>query len=417
MKILHLSLNDIHGGAAKAAFRLHQAYLNQKINSRMQVVKKCSDFHTINGPSHKIEKVVKLVQHQLALQLMRLQTSPNPIIRSPAVFPSKLPNKLNSIETDVIHLHWICGEFLSVEDIGKLKKPLVWTLHDMWPFSGSEHYGDDGEDARWRVGYYPNNRPEGHKGLDIDRWVWNRKRRAWKKPIHIVTPTQWMANSAQKSILMQNWPISVIPNPLNTERFRPWDKGMARQLLGLPQDKQLVVFGAISGSKNPRKGWDLLESSLTKLATRLSNLAGVIFGQSEPLSPPQLAIPLYWMGHLNDEVTLALLYSAADVTVVPSRQDNLPQSGTEAQSCGCPVVAFNTSGLPSVVVHQTTGYLATPFNCDDLANGITWVLENQDRYVKLSEQARDRAVKLWSPKVVVKQYMEVYESAITLHQH
>jgi glycosyltransferase involved in cell wall biosynthesis len=378
----------------------------------MQVGNKRSDLHTIDGAENRLQKAINLIRPKLGGQLMRLQRSPNPIIHSPALLPSNLTGKLNSVEADILHLHWIGSEFLSVEDIGKLKKPLVWTLHDMWPFSGAEHYGDDSSNARWRVGYYADNRPKDHRGIDIDRWVWNRKRRAWKHPIHIVTPTQWLADCATKSSLMQDWSISVIPNLLDVEKFHPWDRAMARQLLGLPQDKKLVLFGAIGGGKNSRKGWDLLQPALTKLAKQIPDLAGVVFGQSEPLDPPQLGLPLYWMGHLYDEVTIALLYSAADVTVVPSRQDNLPQSGTEAQTCGCPVVAFNACGLPSVVVHQETGYLATPFDSDDLAQGIAWVLADTERYKRLSENARDRAVKLWSAEVVVKQYLEVYESAI-----
>ena len=416
LSVILLATQDTMGaGGFKASERLHRAYLANNIDSRMYVASKRSDLHTVDGPKNKFQQGFNFVKRRSERQLMRLQRSPNPIVHSPAFIPSNLSKKLNSAQAEVIHLHWICG-FLSVEDIGKIQKPLVWTLHDMWPFSGAEHYGDDGSNARWRVGYYADNRPDGHRGIDLDRWVWNRKRRAWKKPIHLVAPSQWLADCAKESVLMQNCPLSVIPYALDMERFRPWDQVMARQLLGLPQDKQLVLFGAVGGNRDPRKGWDLLEPALANLASELPNLAGVVFGQSEPPNPPKLGVPLYWMGYLYDEITLALLYSAADVTVVPSRQDNLPQSGTEAETCGCPVVAFKTCGLPSVVVHKQTGYLATPFESDDLAKGISWVLADSERYRLLSHQARDRAVKLWSPEVVVKQYLEVYESAIESHR-
>ena len=130
------------------------------------------------------------------------------------------------------------------------------------------------------------------------------------------------------------------------------------------------------------------------------------------LCPPQLGLPLHWLGHLSDDVTLSILYSAVDVTVVPSRQENLPQSGTEAQACGCPVVAFNTTGLKDIVEHEQTGYLAEAYKTEDLARGIMWVLEDKDRHSKLSVQARQRAVSLWSHEVVVPQYLEVYGRAI-----
>ena len=169
--------------------------------------------------------------------------------------------------------------------------------------------------------------------------------------------------------------------------------------------------------KDPRKGWDLLQLALAQLSTQMSNLMSVIFGQSEPQDSLHLRLPLYWASSLHDEITLALLYSAADVAVVPSRQDNLPQIGVEAQSCGCPVVAFNIAGLPSVVIHHETGYLATPFNVDDLIKGIAWVLADPDRHDNLSNQSRERAVRIWSPNVIAKQYMNVYEQAIQTHHH
>jgi len=149
---------------------------------------------------------------------------------------------------------------------------------------------------------------------------------------------------------------------------------------------------------------------------KMQGIQGVIFGQSEPVNPPSLGMPLHWMGHLNDDITLALLYSAADVMVVPSRQENLPQSGTEAQACGCPVVAFNCTGLPDVVAHGETGYLAEPYDLDELAKGILWVLEDAERYSRLCAAARKRALHLWSSEVVVPQYMKVYEAAIESHR-
>ncbi len=331
---------------------------------------------------------------------------------SGAILKSSWPHYVNNSDFDLVHLHWVNREMMSIEDIGRFSKPIVWTLHDMWAFSGTEHYIDYEPTARWRTGYFAHNRPSNYRGLDVDSWVWHRKRRAWQKPIHIVTPSQWLADCARTSSLMREWPIHTIPNTLDTEKFSPQDKTIACKKLGLPEDKHLVLFGSPGDERNLRKGWDILKLALAQLSTRITDVAGVIFGQSEPVDPPQLGLPLYWMGRLNDEVTLALLYSAADVVVVPSRQDNLPQTGTEAQTCGCPVVAFNTCGLPSVVIHQETGYLAKAFDSDDLANGIEWVLTDTERHARLSHQARERAVRLWSPDVVSKQYINVYEQAI-----
>jgi glycosyltransferase involved in cell wall biosynthesis len=181
--------------------------------------------------------------------------------------------------------------------------------------------------------------------------------------------------------------------------------------MGLPENIPLIMFGAIGGSADLRKGFDLLASALNKVSLRLPKAECIIFGQSLPRIPPNLGLKIHWMGHVFDDIALALLYSAADVMVVPSRQENLPQSGTEAQACGCPVVAFNTTGLPDVVIHGETGYLATAFDVDDLANGILWVLEDCERRQKLGAAGRARATLLWSEEAVCKQYLDVYKRA------
>ena len=416
MTPLLISQSDTTGGAARAAFRLHQALLLSGVQSRMRVAEKKSDLHTVDGLQGKVAKALGLIRPSLGGQLMCLQKSPNKNFHSPSLLPSGLVKELNRSEADVLNLHWINSEFLSIGDIARLRKPLVWTLHDMWAFSGAEHYGPVDDSARWRVGYRADNRPAGHGGMDIDRWVWGRKRKAWQRPISIVTPSRWLAACAKASALMHDWPVVAIPNPLDTGQYRPWPKEQARALLGLPTSATLVLFGAIGGGKDPRKGWDLLQPALESLAAQMFDVEGVIFGQSAPFNPPRLGLPLHWMGHLNDDVTLALLYSAADVMVVPSRQENLPQSGTEAQACGCPVVAFNCTGLPDVVAHEETGYLAEPYDFEDLAKGIRWVLEDSERHSRLRAAARMRALHLWSPEVVVPQYLKVYEAAIESHR-
>jgi len=408
-----ISYSDTTGGAARAAFRLHQALTLSGVQSRMIVAQKKSDLVTVEGNKHgKIGKVLSLVRPSLGDYLMRLQKTPNENLHSMAMWPSGLVDDLNQSDADVLNLHWINNEYLSIREIAQLRKPLVWTLHDMWAFSGAEHYSTDIESVRWREGYRADNRPAGHGGIDIDRWVWGRKLKAWQRPIHIITPSRWLAACAKASLLMHDWPVAAIPNPLDTRQYKPWPKEHARALLGLPTTTNLVLFGAIGGINDPRKGWGLLKPALESLAAQKFEVECVIFGQSEPVNPPRLGLPLHWMGHLNDDVALALLYSAADVLVLPSRQENLPQSGTEAQACGCPVVAFNCSGLPDVVVHGETGYLAEPYDVEDLAKGIFWVLEDSERHARLCEAARVRALRLWSPEVVVPQYMRVYEAAI-----
>lgn len=415
MKVILLSYEDGGGGAGRAALKLHKALLKNGVDSVLRVRSKTTDLPSVRITRPIVRKAIGKGAGFLAQPLMRLQRKTQGGLHSPALFPTGIVDELNRSDADVLQLNWICG-LISIEEIGRLRKPLVWRLSDMWPFSGAEHYGDDGPNARWRTGYRRDNRLPGSRGPDIDRWVWRRKRRAWNRRIHIVAPSHWLADCASASALMRDWPVSVIPTAVDVEQFQPWPMKVAREVLGLPADDKLVLFGAISGGTDPRKGREFLEAALAKLALRMSNVSGVIFGQSEPAKPPRLGLPLHWMGHISDDATLSLLYSAADVMVLPSRQDNLPQTGVESQSCGCPLVAFDTSGLPDLVQHERTGYLARPFEVDDLAHGIEWILQSSERRADLSRRARERSVRLYAPGAVIPQYMRVYRDAIAANR-
>jgi len=414
VKPLLISYCDLSGGAGRAAFRLHRGLIDASVECRLRVAVKLSDIWTVEGPSSKVGTGVNLARNYLGSLVIRLQESANPVRHSANVLPSWSVSEINGNLADVVNLHWVGGETLSIEAIGQIHKPVVWTLHDMWAFCGSEHYATEAEEPRWRGGYRRDNRPVGYGRLDIDRWTWNRKRRAWRRPMTIVAPSRWLADSARQSALMRDWPVHVVPNLLDTDCFRPHDKALCREILGLPQGVPLILFGAIGGGKDLRKGFDLLLTALRQLSAEghCADAHCVIFGQSQPRNKPFVGYPIHWMGHLHDDWSLALLYSATDVVVVPSRQENLPQTGTEAQACGTPVVAFNATGLPDVVEHGVTGYLAQPYIAEDLAHGIRWALEDAGRHAKLSAAARARAVSLWAPEVVVPQYLAVYREAI-----
>lgn len=414
MNIRLLSYSDIEGGAARAAYRLHSALRTANYSSRMLVQKKLSDDHAVTGPVGYVEKLTFLNRILAGELLVKLQKSDNPIHHTPSWYPFELCRHFthNLESADIVHLHWL-RDIPTIKCICRINKPVVWTLHDMWAFCGAEHYTSDSSTARWRTGYTKSNRSPLDKGLDIDHWTWKRKKKYWQQPLHIIAPSHWLAKCVSESSLMRDWPVHVIPNVLDPDIFKPIDKSFARQTLNLPQDAQLILFGAIKGGEDPRKGFDLLQRSLAVLGKPLTTkIYGVIFGQSQPKDAPEYGFPIRWMGHIHDEWTMTLLYSAADVMVVPSYQEAFGQTASEAQACGCPVVAFDTTGLPDVVEHKKTGYLAAPFEPEDLAHGITWVLEDKERHKRLSVAARERTVRLWSPEVVVPQYISVYQQAI-----
>ena len=410
MKILHISFSDISGGAARASNRIHKALLIKGLNSKMLVSKKQSVDQTILEPLSKIEKMLIRLRPRIANLFIKLMRTKNSIPHSISFLPSQWVKRINDSDTDIVHLHWVQHEMLSISDIGKIKKPIVWTLHDMWAFCGAEHYTND---IRWREGYNSNNRPSYESGFDLNKWTWDRKKKYWKSPIQIITPSSWLANCVRESKLMSNWPVSIVANPINTEVFKPMDKKTALKNLNLPNNVPLLLFGALGGIKDTRKGFDLLIKTLKHLKNKIkvNDIEIVILGQSKPNSSPNLDYPIHYMGHLNDDKNLCSVYNSVDALVIPSRQDNLPNMGLEAQACGVPVIAFNTGGLGDIIDHQKTGYLAKAFDVEDLGNGIIFVLE-QSKKKQLASNAREQAIKKFSEKKISEDYLKIYKNLL-----
>lgn len=411
MKIWHLSESDLLGGAARAAYRIHRALRAAGVDSWMQVMRSRSGDPTVRGATTKLEKLVHLGRSELEPLLMRLMRTANPVQHSAAVLPSRWPARIARSDTDLVHLHWMGSAMLSVADIGRVCRPIVWTLHDMWAFCGAEHYATD---DRWQTGYTASNRPTGETGLDINRWTWKRKRRHWTRPIQMVTPSRWLANCTRKSKLMADWPVEVIPNAVDTEIWSPIEPQTARYLLGLPPTGPLLLFGAYDGTVDPRKGFDLLVEALARLRGQVPDLRLMVIGQAEPATAKDLGFPVHYYGRLNDELSLRVIYSAADTMLVPSRQEAFGQTASEAIACGTPVVAFNIGGLPDIIDHQHNGYLAEPFNIQDLVEGIKWILDNGEK-TNLRINARQKAVKQFSYSVVANKYRNIYEETLSFH--
>jgi glycosyltransferase involved in cell wall biosynthesis len=424
--------SDLSGGAARAAYRIHRSLVEHGaaygLMSQMRVISQLSDDPTVIGGGLPQNRLWRRVHARITQHSRCGFRTANPVLHSFAWPASGLGRELaqrhQHHQLDLVHLHWIGFSTLSIEEIGHLPMPLVWTLHDQWPFCGAEHYTSPplpGEtassDERFAVGYSRASRPSHEFGPDLNRRTWLRKRRAWRKPIHIVCLSQWMADCARRSTLMGDWPIAVIPNPIDLNVWTPCDQVQARMLLGLPADRPLVLFGAEGGSADPRKGADLLLEALQCLrslvaGTPLEHLELVVFGQRRPAQPPDLGFPIHYIGHLHDDLSLRLLYAAADVFVIPSRQDNLPNTGLEAHACGTPVVAFATGGLVDIIDNQITGVLAKPFDPLSLAAAIRWVLEDPQRRWQLGQAARQRAERLWDPERVAGLYADVYRQAL-----
>ena len=450
MRVLMLNTHDIAGGAARATFRLREALLRGGVDARMLVAYKMCDADTVITPGGGIfDRALRVVRAEFdRLPVRKYKRTMNgrwgPF--SPArVRNRKLVGAINAINPDIVHLCWICGGMIAIEDLAEIKAPIVWRLPDMWAFTGGCHYAADleltGGNAGGNDGHYAEydgiggNNDSGcgndsgamcdkyvggcyrcgvlgsNKDRDLSYRVFERKRRAFAKipGMTVIGVSKWLAECAEKSALFGDRKVVCLPNPVDTNIFKPVDKHVSRLLWNLPVDKKLVLFGAAWAASTPYKGYDLLLESLKKISS--ANIECVVFGAGEPKDKPDLPHKIRYVGHLNDNVSLASLYGACDVMVVPSRREAFGQTASESLACGTPVVAFGIGGLPDIVDHEVNGYLARPFDTGDLAKGIDWVLGNGD-YEKLSENARAKAVREFDYGVVAEKYIGVYRKVL-----
>jgi len=228
----------------------------------------------------------------------------------------------------------------------------------------------------------------------------------------LVTPSRWLADCARSSSLFQKSRIEVIPNGLDTEVFHPADKQASRRSLGLPDDKSIILFGAVGGTKDPNKGFHLLVPALQSLGERFPDSLAVIFGSdaNEPL--PDLGMPVVSLGRINDDKKLATVYSAADVFVAPSMLENLSNTVMEAMACGTPCVSFRQGGVVDLVDHEVSGYLAKPYDVEDFAEGIAWILEDKDRHASLAEYTRRKILAEFSLELMSRRYVDLYRGLL-----
>jgi len=413
MKPLLISTSDIVGGAARAGYRLHQGLQSIDVDSQMLVQNKQSDDYTVICPVTKVDKGIGKLKPTLDILPLQLYPQRDRTPYSVQWLPDKLTEKVAQINPDVINLHWINGGYLKIETIAKFKKPIIWTLHDMWAFTGGCHYNGDCMNYTNSCGTCP--QLHSNKQKDLSRWIWQRKARAWENlNLTVVTPSHWLAKCAASSSLLKDTRIEVIPNGLDTKQYKPVEKSVARSILGLPEDKQLILFGAMSATSDPRKGFNLLQSALQKLSQSewTERVELVVFGSSQPKNPTELGFKSHYLGRLNDDISLSLVYAAADVFIAPSVQDNLPNTVMESLACGTPCVAFDIGGMCDMIDHQQNGYLAKPFNTDDLAKGIVWVLEDEERLRKLGSNSREKVEQNFPLEIQARKYLSIYDSCL-----
>ncbi len=413
MKIAILSTFDFIGGAFKAAYRLHLGLLEKGIDSKMLVSKKANDDYTILHDTNRARRRFQTIFPFLDSFILKFYKKRKQVLFSPSFVSSSIISRLKKTDNQIVHLHWINNAFLSIRSIKKIKQPIVWTIHDMWIFTGGCHYA--GDCKKYISGCFQCPILGSKKKNDLSRRMFNRKLKYWKNlNLTIVSPSKWLAACAQESLLLKNARIEIVPNPINTNIYKPIDKVVSRTIMNLPIGKSIILFGATNSIGDERKGIKYLLSALNNIPIeKRENLLIVIFGSTRPQNPIFEKFNIFYFGELKDEQSLAVLYSCADVFIAPSLEDNLPLTVMESLACGIPVVAFNIGGMPDMIDHKLNGYLATPFDSADLAIGLNWILENPERRISLGRNARNKVLENYTSDIVVEKYKKIYASLIS----
>lgn len=407
MKVLMLNTFDDVAGADRAARRLQQGVRRAGVDARLLVQFRFGDGKDVictDVPGTKLLRRLKLYLGTLPVRFYPQRPVNN---FTPALLPDRLPEKVAAIAPDIVHLHWLGAGFCQIETIGKFNRPLVWTLHDSWPFTGGCHVPGDCRKYREHCGACPV--LGSVRENDLSRRVWERKSRAWRelRPT-LVAPSRWLAACAGESSLFHECRIEVIPNGLDTDVFRPMDRRAARAVFGLPPERPLILFGAVNPLSDPNKGWHLLQLALKAVSDSRSDAMAVVFGADAPDSAPETGMPVTFLGRIRNEALLVAAYAAADVFVAPSLQEAFCQTLVEAMACGTPAVAFRATGPLDIVDHLENGYLAEPGDPADLARGIVWMLQDRDRQAVLADRARRRVVSDFALETVARRHLELY---------
>ena len=406
MKVLIISTYDISGGAARAAFRLLKGLQSIGVDAYMLVLSKESDEPKVIAPVSMKQKVLSKIYPSLNGIVLRLLYGNNRGVFSTSITPHQLDSKINEISPDIVNLHWVTDGFLKVETLRKIQQPIVWSMHDMWAFTGGCHYDFGCEKYKKNCGACP--ALHSHKYNDMSAWLHKRKRKTYGKVknLTIVALSRWLGKCAAESSLLSAKRIEVLPNGIDTEVFKPVDKITARKMLNIPLSKKFVLFGAMNPQVNPIKGYSYLVSALDHLENE--EISFLIFGTSQPQEHMHLKYEAHYLGRFGDDLSLAVAYSAADVVVVPSLQENLSNVIMESLACGTPVVAFDIGGNADLIEHKKNGYLAKALDTVDLARGIEYVLADADQWHDMSADARQSVVEKYNLAKVANLYKHLF---------
>lgn len=413
MRVLIINTSERIGGAAIAASRLAEALKKNGIKATMLVRDKQTDQVNVVELQKSWKHIWKFVWERIVIWKANRFKKNNLFSVDIANTGTDITSLPEFRQADVIHLHWINQGMLSLPNLSKILssgKPIVWTMHDMWTFTGICHYAGTCSHYTHSCHNCPFLYAGGGK-KDISFRTFRKKAALYENArITFVACSRWLEGIARKSVLLKKQTITSIPNAINTNLFNPRNHKSVREKFGLPQDKKLLLFGSMKIT-DKRKGLDYLIEACKILAEKYPEYKEktgiVVFGSQSSQLQPLVPFPVYAMNYVRDEKEIVDIYNCVDLYVTPSLEDNLPNTIMEAMACGVPCVGFNVGGIPEMIDHLHNGYVAQYKSAEDLAEGIRWAL-NEGEYASLSEAAVRKVLSTYSESTVAKQYIELY---------
>jgi glycosyltransferase involved in cell wall biosynthesis len=415
INVVHINTTDIKGGAGRAAYRLHLSLKMNGAKSLMFVLNRYSgDEDVIKYDSTAQKNMFERQGIRKKIIARALRKYKNNISERYELFSDDRSPYTHSVKnqipkSDIINLHWVSG-FVDYSSFFPHEKPIVWTLHDMNPFTGGCHYNNDCTKYLTGCGTCP--QLGSTEEVDLSRRIWARKQKIFHainpSRLTIVTPSTWLADKVMQSPLLGHFNTSVIPNSVDLTRFKPLDKKVAREILDLPMLTKIVLFVADS-IMSKRKGFCYLAEALSGLNPAQQCIL-LSIGRNKPLL--QTSIPHIHLGEVFDDRILFLIYNAADIFTIPSLQDNLPNTILESMACGTPVVGFNVGGIPDVIQNHRNGILVEPQNSKDLCTAIEYLINNQDILKKMSTASRHTIETVFSPQNQSRSYSNLYNTLV-----
>lgn len=413
MKVVHLVSGSLAGGAARGAYWLHKGLLSVGVDSVILLNHKdntgdATVVPIVNSTLTWLRSLLSSKLDKLPLLLYRKRKKQ---IFSAGLFGTNILQHPEVISADVINLHWVNSGYISTHAIKKFKQPVVWTVRDMWPITGGCHYSLDCNKYLTSCGSCPALRSK--KRFDLSYLTFRSKQKAYKTShLTFVGISRWLSGEIFKSQLSNRKRVLTIPNAIDSESFLPIDSNAAKGILGL-ENKRTVLVGALRTNDFYKGSQELLEALSILIETTGKDFQLLVFGaKNETLE--SLPITVKQLGYLSDIYSLRLVYSAADVFVAPSKMEAFGKTVAESMSCKTPVVAFDATGPKDIISHMKTGYLAVPYEPEDMAKGIEWLLSLNESQKKLIDDDSRRTIQnMFSPNKIANEYKKLYASLLS----